>query len=77
MENTLGIDLFEDYQDIPEHLQVMLDKHSQAFEDGDYRLLLKAHQELQSIGYTFEYYLDGCAYDLRPIGTIGKTETNN
>lgn len=69
-----GIDLFEDYENIPKNVQKVLDKHEDAFVDGDYKGLLQAHKELESIGYTFEYYLDGQAYDLRPIGTKGKSE---
>ena len=73
----IGIDLFEDYENIPENLQNILDKHVKAFEDGDYKLLHEALKEVEAIGYTFEYYLDGEAYDLRPIGTLGKTEIDN
>ena len=42
----IGIDLFEDYQNIPENLQRVLNKHVQAFEDGDYKLLHKALKRL-------------------------------
>ena len=35
---------------------------------------LEALEKLEKIGYTFDYYLDGIAYDLRPIGTMGKVE---
>jgi hypothetical protein len=42
--------------------------------DGDYKELQKALTQLKKIGYTFEYDLDGQAYDLRPIGTKGKSE---
>lgn len=73
-ETEEGVDLFEDYDDIPENVQKVLDKHSAAFEDGDYRDLEKAHKDLQKIGYTFEYGLDGQAYDLRKIGQKGKSE---
>jgi len=69
-----GVNLFEDYENIPENVQEILDEHQQAFEDGDYRGLEQAHKELEAIGYTFDYYLDGQAYDLRPIGTKGKVE---
>ena len=34
----------------------------------------KAVKELEKIGYTFEYGLDGQAYDLRKIGQKGKSE---
>lgn len=69
-----GIDLFEDYENIPEEVQAILDEYQTAFEDGDYKGLEQAHKELERIGYTFDYYLDGQAYDLRPIGTKGKVE---
>ncbi len=69
-----GVDLFEDYENIPNDVQEILDNHQEAFEDGDYRGLKMAHDELSKIGYTFEYYLDGQAYDLRKIGQKGKSE---
>lgn len=69
-----GVDLFEDYENIPKNVQKVLDKHQSAFEDGDYAGLEKANTELKKIGYTFEYYVDGQAYDLRKIGQKGKLE---
>lgn len=69
-----GVDLFEDYDDIPSNVQEVLDKYSDAFEDGDYKGLEKANKELGKIGYTFEYGLDGQAYDLRKVGEKGKSE---
>ena len=69
-----GIDLFEDYENIPTQVQNILDKHEEGISDGDYNELAKAKEELEAIGYTFEYYLDGQAYDLRKIGEIGKVE---
>ena len=73
-ETDEGIDLFEDYKNIPPNVQKVLDKYQDAFMDGDYQGLEKAHKELGKIGYEFEYYLDGQAYDLRPIGTKGKLD---
>jgi hypothetical protein len=64
----------EDYENIPPNVQKVLDKYQDAFENGDYQGLEKAHKELGKIGYEFEYYLDGQAYDLRPIGTKGKLD---
>ena len=69
-----GVDLFEDYENIPSQVQEILDKHEQGFEDGDYDELKRAKEHLEKIGYTFEYYLDGQAYDLRKIGEKGKSE---
>lgn len=73
IESDKGVDLFEDYDQIPENLQRVLDKHQKAFEDGSYKGLQKALKEVNKLGYTFEYYLDGQAYDLRKIGQKGKT----
>lgn len=60
------VDLFDDYDNIPPKIQKILDKYSKAFEDGDYKGLAKALKEVEAKGYTFEYYLDGQAYGLRP-----------
>jgi len=72
-----GVDLFEDYENIPAKVQKVLDENSVAFEDGDYRDLENAVKELEKIGYTFEYDLDGQAYDLREIGQKGKSEVGD
>jgi len=69
-----GIDLFEDYDNIPDKVQKVLSKYAEAFEEGDYDGLKKASKAVEKVGYTFEYGLDGIAYDLRPIGTKGKSE---
>lgn len=69
-----GIDLFEDYENIPPKVQKILDKYADGFEEGDYDVLKKALSEVEKQGYTFEYYLDGQAYDLRKIGEKGKSE---
>jgi hypothetical protein len=66
------IDLFEDYENIPDNVQSILDKYEDDFERGDYTGLEKALKEMNKIGYTFDYYLDGQAYNLRPIGSKGK-----
>lgn len=70
-----GVDLFEDYDQIPANLQLVLDKHEKSFTDEDYKGLEKALKDVNKLGYTFEYYLDGQAYDLRKIGQKGKSET--
>jgi len=61
------IDLFEDYENIPAEVQVILDEYSESFEDGDYIGMSKAQNELEQIGYTFDFYVDGDAYGLRPM----------
>lgn len=62
------IDLFEDYENIPNDIQDILDKYSEDFEDGNYEGLFMALKEVRDRGYTFEYYVNGDAYGLRPIG---------
>jgi hypothetical protein len=69
-----GIDLFEDYDKAPPAVAKLMEKYEETFEDGDYEKLAEAHKAFEKIGYTFDYYLDGVAYDLRPIGTKGKAE---
>lgn len=66
-----GVDLFEDYDEIPKNVQKILEKYD--FEEGDYRTLEKAKKDVEKVGYTFEYSLDGTAYDLRKIGQKGKS----
>ena len=61
------VDLFEDYENIPENVQSVLDKYAEVFEEGDYEGLKKVLSELEMIGYTFEYDLDGQAYNLRKL----------
>jgi hypothetical protein len=67
-----GVDLFEDYEAMPVKVLKVLGKYD--LESGDYRELEKALKDLNSIGYTFEYELDGEPYDLRKIGQKGKSE---
>ena len=71
-----GIDLFIDYELIPDNLQEILNKYEDDLNDGNYSGLLNCFHECEKIGFTFDYYLDGVAYDLRPIGTKGKTEVS-
>lgn len=67
-----GVDLFEDYDDQPQEVQDILEKYD--FEDADYQTLKKLKKELNAVGYTFEYDMDGSPYDLRKIGQKGKSE---
>jgi hypothetical protein len=72
------IDLFEDYNNIPPNVQAILNKYEKQFGndlgDMDYRDMANMHDEIYAIGYTFDSGLDNMPYDLRPIGTKGKTE---
>lgn len=71
-----GVDLFDDYDNIPHDVKRILEKYSEDFEDGSYEGMGNALRELNQIGYTFEYYVSGDAYDLRKIGQKGKSESN-
>jgi hypothetical protein len=43
-ETEEGVDLFEDYENIPQNVQNVLDKYENAFMDGDYKGLAKAQK---------------------------------
>ena len=67
-----GVDLFEDYEDQPQEVQMILSKYE--MEDNNYETLQNLKAELESIGYTMDYGLDAEPYDLRKIGQVGKSE---
>lgn len=58
------IDLFENHDKIPKTLQGILEKYNDL---DDYVSLSNLLKETKEIGYTFDYYLDGVPYHLRPI----------
>lgn len=58
-------DLFEDHAAIPAEVREILEKYP--LEDGDYKDLAACLSELENIGYTYEYYLDGVPFNLRKI----------
>jgi len=62
------VDLFEDYENIPENVQGVLDDYTEDFEDGNYEGMQNAKEEIEQLGYTFDFYVDGSAYGLRPVG---------
>ncbi len=68
LEKGGRLDLFEDYQNIPARVNEVLERYSEDFEEGNYEGMSKAKQEIEKLGYTFEFYVDGSAYGLRPIG---------
>jgi len=72
MDKDEGVDLFEDYDDQPAEVSAILEKYD--LDDANYETLKELNDELKSVGYTFEYGLDGYAYDLRKIGQKGKSE---
>lgn len=63
------MDLFEDYELIPEELKAVCDKWQQkAMHEGlDYNDCAIFQEECEAIGYTFDYGLDADPFDLRAI----------
>jgi hypothetical protein len=57
-------DLFDDYENLPKNLLDILNKY-QDNDDLNYFLMEKMLKEVNSIGYTFEYYLDCIPYNLQ------------
>lgn len=66
---NIHVDLFEYYDEMPPKLAKIINKYSDKFEDGlDYEDTKKMLQQVEKIGYTFDYGLDNIPYGLRPIG---------
>lgn len=71
------LDYFEHSELQPPELKSICDKYSNLFAQGDvdgYVLCKNFLAEVESIGFTFEYYLDADPYHLRPIGTPAPTD---
>ncbi|MPS73101.1 MAG: hypothetical protein E2590_08085 [Chryseobacterium sp.] len=65
------MDLFENYNQLPEELQAVLDKWQQkeANIGLDYKDCKAFQEECEAVGYTFDYQLDSQPFDLRPISS--------
>ena len=64
-------DLFEHYELQSIQLKEIVDKYLDILENSEedsYIVLKQFHNDVNQIGYTFDYYLDGMPYGLRPIG---------
>lgn len=59
-------DLFETPELIPSDVQAILESFDEESENT-YLELDRIIDKLEDIGYTFEYWLDGESYGLRPI----------
>lgn len=59
-------DLFETPELIPSEVQAILETFDEE-EENTYLELDRLIDKLEDIGYTFEYWLDGQSYGLRPI----------
>lgn len=62
------VDLFENYEKIPQRVKGILEKYWGEFGDSmDYSDTKNMLDEVEAEGYTFDYYLDNEPYGLRPI----------
>jgi hypothetical protein len=59
-------DMFEHYDQLPQEVQEVLDKYAEM--DETYENCANLVAELESMGWTCDYYLDACPFDLRKIG---------
>lgn len=66
--NTVKKDFFEFYEELPPKPRAVLEKYS--LEDMTYESCASMLEEMEALGYTFEYYLDAVPYDLRKMPTI-------
>lgn len=67
------MDLFENYEEQPKELQVVLEKWNDRINDGlDYNGCRNLRQELENIGFTYDYGQDASPYNLRPFEAGGK-----
>lgn len=65
---STGFDYFEYPELIPPNVQNVLNKYEHALVNGIlYEELDQMHEEMEEIGWTFEYYLDAEPYNLKPI----------
>lgn len=55
-------DLFSDFDRLPVEIQAVFNQECETYVDCE-RIL----KECESIGYTFEYYLDAVPYNLRKL----------
>jgi hypothetical protein len=60
-------DLFETPELIPQDVQAILETFNEDT-PNTYEELNRLTNELEIIGYTFDYYLDADPYGLRPVG---------
>lgn len=64
------VDLFEDQESLPKNVQKVIDYYSQKIEEGDgngYLLCKEFLHKMESLGYTFDYGLDGVPYGLEKL----------
>ena len=63
-KNELIPDMFEHIETLPKKVQKVLERYSEIWENS-YENCSNMFQEMESLGYTFEYYLGAEPYMLR------------
>jgi hypothetical protein len=61
-------DLFEAQDKIPKKVQDVLDDYVEYGEDITYEQLMSMQNDMERVGYTFDFGLDAIPYGLRPLG---------
>ncbi|HCD9233380.1 TPA: JAB domain-containing protein [Elizabethkingia anophelis] len=61
-------DIIDGFENIPEELEVVMEKWQQKIENGlDYKDCANFQKDCEDLGYTFDYGLDSVPFDLRKI----------
>ena len=71
MENEITI--AEQYDSLPQDVKSILEKYS--YDENDYESCAKLQDELETIGWTIDYYLDAEPYNLRKVIKKGQDYT--
>ena len=65
----LYVDLFVERDGMPYEVKEVLERYEDEYgEDITYEALLQMQEDMENVGYTFDYGLDAIPYGLRPIG---------
>ncbi|OLF82047.1 hypothetical protein AWH63_10940 [Marinobacter sp. C18] len=65
-------DLFQSIETLPEPVQEVIERYSAQHDEVDYLLCKAFLEELEPLGYTFDYGLDGVPVDLREIPDVSE-----
>lgn len=66
-------DLFEDYENIPSELMAVLEKYNTSESSLSYIECEAMLKDVNELGYTFEYGLDGVPFNLHKINAGGES----
>lgn len=67
-KSELVADMFQHIETLPKEVQEVLEKYSEG--DESYEVCANMLEEMENLGYTFEYYLDAEPYMLRKKGLV-------